>query len=586
MFHLTILESRPDLRQKFSRGLVEAKRGGLSFAEIIKGSNVPITAITSPVARSKKDVSTNGSFTFNRSAAVPNTFARPAAVSVPTATLNASMQFGGPVLGGGGHHIAAVNTQPKPLESQNWNVANPPATRQSQFSLPVETDNASRIAKEKKVEVEEAANTSTITTIATSVAQTMVQQMIHETLQDLIKKNIAEQEDIQLKRAGLTNQLSKELFEGLVRDHLYTVVNRTYADWWRNKQTLRNTWRAIKASCLNVQRRRENEAAMALAEQKRQQDYATAFRELYQDQPVVSRKRRRSHFASSNGATTTSLLQAKDNSQKFWSPLDLHHYLPRAQLPETTKEWKILVTTKQSESSSSQWFRTKFGCGGALSGQQHSVIERNHTIKIEVVHDVKAVRLAETAALIFECSENADVDADRLRLLSLVQRIADESDRRFPMLIIRFGSIANDMELAQSLMIPEVLGDRKSPVISCDFVGIESMADVCKFDTALDNLFSSTDSAPSALAVERAQVAERDIRRAVVKQEQLKRQEKTPKLRSSFYDTAVLSPVAPNTQTVKTSLNQTSSHDFMPVQISELMKSVQKSRELLSRSVG
>lgn len=556
------IESRPDMKQHFSWRLVEAKRVGLSFAQIINGTAINTVGPVSPIPLKRRPISGT-------------------AFNLPSAA-----QFNRP--------LSDFPDLPKAERHQ--------AQRQQFYSTPTHQklraieDEKPKVVQFSTVPLVQAVKTTSVAVypatvdlpdgppikpedepLLSNVVDKVFQRLMHEEIATVVTESLCAREIEESERNQMVESLAESLFEGLLRNQLHQVVCEGTADHWRAKKDIRRAWHQVKESSVRLQERKRIAREHAEAEKRRRDEYEAAFRELNAEQ-AFSNPRKRVRRSIGKSADDETIVRAKEVSQRFWSALNLEsEYLPLVRTEPSPRPWRLLITL--ADTTSMPWFRAKFG----MQDDVRLLSTGGNSFEIRLVENCDAGNLQDVGALVFQCTN--DAENDRGQFLNLVQRIAEDSDRRFPVMMLRFDEISDVKALAHQLMVPEVLSDRKSPVTDCQFFAMESMQDIGKFEALLKRIFRSTSSELSPLALERAAQREQESRRLEVMPRQRKSLMHQVRLRNSFYDTTVSHHNNNNNITTSPSARPCPTVEHMvPRQLSDFQKAVQSAKELLANT--
>lgn len=559
------------MKQKFSKSLVERKRCGQSFASIINGSTIAPPLSSFPtfngITAAHKDH--NAQFPL-----IEKSSRRPE----PMLAMNKRVAFSLP------SHVFAAPKSVGSVRKSGYerNEAQNKSSTPPQLEL---TCRDSHVNMGTVVNPTSGNSTAASTNPSYNFEVPIVRANMparHDRTEEL-RHNVLQKSAAQTSHQGLTKQLveslSSNLVQGLIRDQLLTVVCETYADHLCNKWTFRAAWRAVVRASRNVQRRNKLRLEEQLAEIKRQEDYSRAFKELQVNNKSTTRKRSRSSMSIPSNATVMSILHAKDIAERFWRPIDLATLLEEVRLHDPDDVWQLLIFSDSKDRDPvTQWLESKFGLehGTRMLRDQSNAAIR---FVVDLHRSIRADAIGQVGALIFVST--SDQPEEQSRFLSLLQHIAEISNRCFPILVLRFNEIEKEDSLATRLMISDVLSDRKSPVTACHYAQIETIKDVAQFERNLQLLIQSTSDALSPLALDRKVAREREDRRTTLKtsfsQESLVSPLKS-KSRSSFFDSTVVSQVE---QLHITKAGRLDKRVVVPRQVSELMQTLQNARNLL-----
>lgn len=557
-------ETRPDMKQKFSHRFVESKRNGRSFEAIINAAESSketsfsisneVTSIPFKDAPQSKSVSsgqTCSDATPLQKKASPFTFTQPKAPepSQPVQPTTSGFQF--------------KFSQPSAPQTQSILPKNQGATHSfgpvtsagvAPNDIPISSED-SKITK-----------TATFEPIVSKPYALSAKQQEDQRKSELEAQSKAEEESFQQWASELRDTLSKNLLRGLIRDRTMAVIHETYADEWCKKRIMKTAWAAIRRAVDKVQRQRQQHIADEAARVKRQEEYAKVFEALQNIEPP--RKRKRSRPNSYEGvATSESILHARQVADNFWKALDLDRYLSKVQFTARSGPWTLLISTT-SEDPNKDWLAGKFD----LTDGKRKIESPGCAVNIVMQATSELQNCGQIGAMIFL----AQGDGDQMRLLAQLQQIAETSDYYFPLLVLKIAKIDSEDELADELMIPRILNDKKSPVNQCHFVGVETLEDVKRFEDGLHLLFSGISDRLNPLALQRQEELERGERRRLVDFQAL-RATFTPikKSYSSFYDPAVL-PM----QTIPKVEIPKEDNLVIPNQVKELYKTIQRAQEI------
>lgn len=564
------VESRPDLRQSFSHNLVESKRGSLSFAQVINGTD------TASFFKIPEIESTGAQVTLSQ-----KPFKQDA--NMDSAAL----------IGDGSKHKSMSRSPVPPLlattltpsvitKSSIWEATKEAKT--SGESLTIKSPEVHPVIQASPIEPKVDLNS-----ILKNAASNVVSQLLQKHTKDIVEKSLAkvqrERQDKKVIYNKLLHGFAQDLKRGLVSDLLFGITLDCFADRWRATHCKKAAWRVILETSKRVQLKKRREAAQIEAKEIRDAQYADAFALLKDNQTARSRKRRRSlPVTVTETATKGTCMRATDVATRFWRPLEISALLSCFKndisgrvLPS---RWDVLLYTPSVSSPGTRWLEAKFAVD-AQSDSSRSLQVGKTTVTIRTVHNVQTESCSYAGAVIFECSDDIDSSLDRTRLISLIQEIANSSDHKIVIMVLRFGHIEDELALSKALMIPDMLADRKTPIVDCKLVSIENMEDVGKFEQILETLVSDISLEISPLGMERRAKAEQEHRRSIAMPIH---NETRPlkKLRNSFYDPGPMVPRAMH-RPVLSSMPQ---RDQVPTQLAQLMQNLQSAKELLGKSVS
>lgn len=412
-------------------------------------------------------------------------------------------------------------------------------------------------------------------TLIQEVSTRILDRLLHEEVQAVVAQSTEGQIQARQETAKLVVELSSTLVTDLIRNQLHDAVQDRYAILCYERRAKRRAWRKLrwiaKQREIAALIEREREAA----EIRRQAEYDAAFETLQQD--FTSRRRvKRQRVGRHAPASTASVTKARSMANQFWQPFDLLSLFKHVKLAESATTWRMVIAL--SAAPSKQWLSSKFDL------QSHSQSRMQRIDKVDFIVDLVEIEtqasLDSVGTLIFECTNNQE--DDRSRFLRLLQRIAEESDYRFSVLILCFYAIDDEEALAHALMIPEIMADKKTPVTACHFFAMKRMEDIASFEEILTQALQDTSTTLSPLGLDRAAAREREERC----QPDISVLEKTPsrvklstRPRNSFYDYRVLLPVTPDSLK---STTMSKPEDVIPKQIKDLMASVERAKNLLA----
>lgn len=510
-----LAESRPDLRQRFSERLVESKRGPLSFADVINGVVKESTAQASPVLPRARTSSLNN-------------MTDASAVQLTTKFQPQQSKFN-------------LGNTSRPAQSTTSSIQS--QSMQSSVQLPI-PNSTPTISKPREMQTSRTNKDADNSALVANVTSDTVNRISQERTRASVQAEVAAQNRAQEEKDRLTDNLSHDLVTGVLRNIIHDDVFETYGSLRSDQRTKRSAWRRIKISAreaLLKKRRRQEEKDRQVAKAR---EYQLALEEI--TKPARPPPRKRARLAGPmkvvKQATVEGMALAAKLGRHFWEPVDLSRLFQHVHVSDQ-QTWRLVVGLASPVLKS--WFKQKFGIVDMRSTQTINGKE----VLVDLVDGTTLDTLSDVGALIFVCSK--DFTSDRATFIELVEKIARNSETRFPVMIVSAYEAEQDA-ISKALCVSEMLSHPKSPVTDCQFCKFLVMEDIDHFDATLVKTLQNTSSRKSPIAATRADFAER-VARWEAESEIAPPTPREPisRMKNSFYDYSLLqAPPAPSSTPV------------------------------------
>ncbi|BFZ53866.1 actin cytoskeleton and mitosis protein [Savitreella phatthalungensis] len=505
--------------------LVEAKRGLLSLADIVRGLSLPRTA-----ERGSKGINFLDT---DMLTIVPTPSEAVGANAAEIASSNSQL------------HLRTSSRTQASLETslQQEPSKQPIASLEAQFHY-----NGVQATDTGQINVVDGTKSSNEVRAAAlqAIALQTVEQVMRDQFGKLIHDAVLARRHQREQLAAALNRLVDQAVDVVLRQGLANQVREALARRFHRQTLLRRCFRYITHALDTIRRQAIEEQARLEDENRLEEQYRDVLRTLTVDEDSTSRPPKRQRVSISSVLPTSARLveHAEQMRSALWQPLQFSHFdLPPLNLLQGTPVIR-LDADANSPPAVLEWLYCKFGlleekkttlkCIGDTEVQ---IAERRYFTEDSPTRDVLGL-----VWLIIGSTQQALLPkaAD---LLSAIKEIASISTRKFPVLVVALSSMTQ-AEVSEAIKRDEMVQDINSPISAMIVLVVESPDDAIGLNQAFQQMLNFCTDSVNPQAHARVLMRERLKRRKLERERLTQAQARAHKrpLRNSFFATGVVSP--------------------------------------------